>query len=65
MADVLLFEETNTPAQIRKEVTCEKTVTAGGKVKMEIGEHELDEVVPEGKSWQVVANIRLVETDAG
>ena len=64
MAADLEFEVTSTPAQVKKEVTCIETLAAGGKVKMEIGEHELDEAVPAGKSWAVVANIRIIETDA-
>ena len=59
----LEYEITNIPAQVKKEVTCEKTLSEGTKVKMEIGEDELDSVVPEGKQWEVIANIRLVETD--
>ena len=65
MAADLEFEVTSTPAQVKKEVTCiVRTLAAGGKVKMEIGKHELDEAVPAGKSWAVVANIRIIETDA-
>jgi len=59
----LEFEITDFPAQVKKEVTCEKILIAGNKVKMEIEEDELDSVVPEGKQWVVIANIRLIETD--
>jgi len=61
---VLEFEVTETPAQKKLEVTCIDTLSAGGAVKAEIGEHELSEVVPEGKQWYVVTNVRVIETDA-
>ena len=60
----LAFEVTAIPAQVKKEVTCQTVLAQGAQVKMELGEDELDEVVPRGKSWTVVANIRIVETDA-
>jgi len=59
----LQFEEEIIPSQVRKEVTCETVLSAGDKVKMELGEDELDEVVPANKQWELVANIRLIETD--
>ena len=59
----LEFETTSIPAALKKEVTVTTTLAAGGKVKMELGEDELSEVVPAGKEWDVVANIRLVERD--
>jgi len=57
------FEVTEIPAQMKKEATCKKTLSAGDKVKFEVGEDELSKVVPEGKQWEVVLNVRLVETD--
>ena len=60
----LEYETTETPATVRKEVTCIETLAAGGRVKMEIGENELDSAVPEGKSWDVIANVRIVENNA-
>jgi hypothetical protein len=38
-----------------------ETLTDGGKVKLEIGEHELKKTCPAGKTWLVVANIRIIE----
>ena len=61
---VLTLVETNTAATARKEVTETQTLSAGQKVKMEIQDAELNETVPEGKVWYVVANVRIMETDA-
>jgi len=58
------FVTTNTPASTRLEATSTQTLSAGDKVKAEIGEEELDTTVPEGKSWAIILNIRVVETDA-
>lgn len=60
----LELTETTTDATTRLEVTETQTLAAGGKLKMEIGQNELNELVPRGKTWQIVANIRIVETDA-
>ncbi len=59
----LEFIETIIPLQTKKEVTCEKTLSAGDFLKAEIGGDELDEIVPTGKQWVVVLNVRLIETD--
>jgi len=59
----LEFTETSTPAQVKKEVTCEKTLSAGATLKAEVGEDELDKTVPSGKQWAVILNVRLTETD--
>jgi len=56
--------ETITAATTKREVTETQTLSAGGKVKMEIGANELDATVPRGKAWDVVANIRIMERDA-
>ena len=63
MADLGLIE-TVTPEIVRKEITDTQTLPASGKVKLEVGENELDATVPRGKVWDVVANIRIVERDA-
>ena len=63
MADMILVE-TNTASTVKKEVTETQTLSAGQKVKMEIQDAELNETVPEGKVWYVVANVRIMETDA-
>ena len=63
MAELELVE-TITPATVRREVTDIQTLSARGKVKMEIGNSELNEKVPAGKVWDVVANVRIVERDA-
>jgi len=63
MAALELVEKT-THAVTRKEVTETQTLVAGGKVKCEVGNNELSETVPQGKVWDVVANIRIVERDA-
>ena len=55
------FEVIEIPAQVKREATRIKTLSAGDNLKFEVGEDELDEVVPEGKQWQVVLNVRLVE----
>lgn len=59
----LEFTETNISAQVRKEVTCEKTLSVGDELEAKIGVDELTEVVPAGKQWAVIVNVRLVETD--
>jgi len=64
MSANLEFEETILQARVKKEVTCTETLSQGDKVKLEIGDHELDEMVPRNKSWYVVGNIRVIETDA-
>ena len=57
------FVVTEIPAQVKKETTSAKTLSAGDRVKFELGDDELNEVVPEGKQWEVVLNVRLIETD--
>ena len=59
----LEFIETTIPLQAKKEVTCEKTLSAGEFLKAEVGGDELNKTVPMGKQWVVVLNIRLIETD--
>lgn len=59
----LEFIETIIPLQTKKEVTCEKTLSAGDSLEAKIGNDELDEMVPTGKQWVVVLNVRLTETD--
>ena len=59
----LEFIETIIPLQAKKEVTCEKTLSAGDSLEVKIGGDELNEVVPEGKQWAVILNVRLIETD--
>ena len=59
----LEFTENTTPAQVKKEVTCEKTLSAGEFLKAEVGEDELNKTVPAGKQWTVIVNVRLTETD--
>ena len=63
MATMELVSESK-PAEVKKEVTETQTLQAGGKVKLKVGENELHEVVPAGKVWDVVANIRILERDA-
>ena len=60
----LEFIETIIPSQVKKEVTCEKTLSAGDSLEVEIGGDKLEKTVPAGKQWVVVLNVRLVETDA-
>ena len=58
------FEIATIPETIKKEVTCIRTLSAGDKLKAEIGsEDELDKIVPAGKVWDVVLNIRVTESD--
>ena len=59
----LEFIETTIPLQAKKEVTCEKTLSAGDPLEVEIGGDKLEETVPVGKQWVVVVNVRLTETD--
>ena len=40
------------------------SINAGDKFKIEVGEDELDEVVPEGKVWLVAFMIDILEEDA-
>jgi hypothetical protein len=57
--------ETSAPAQEKKELLHETTLSVGQKVKLEVGpEDEFDKTVPEGKEWFIVTSIRIVETDA-
>ena len=58
---VIELVETATAATVKKEVTETQTLSAGGKVKMEVGESELSVTVPRGKAWDVIANIRITE----
>ena len=60
----ITFETTNTPASTRLEATNTQTLSAGAKVKAKIGAQELDSIVPEGKQWDVVLSVRVVETEA-
>jgi len=57
------FETTNTPASTRLEATNIQTLTAGAVIKAEIGQQELDSIVPAGKQWDVILSVRVVETD--
>ena len=64
MSANLEFEETILQARVKKEVTCTDTLSSNDKVKLEIGGSKLNEKVPANKSWYVVGNIRVIETDA-
>jgi len=39
-------------------------LTAGDKLKMEAGEDEMSETVPEGKKWTVIVSLKVEEEDA-
>lgn len=52
------------PAQVIKTLTHGSSLAAGGKLKLEVGENELDETVPTGKRWDVWVEIQVVESNA-
>lgn len=53
MADELELVTTVIPGITRKMLDTRVALTGGDKVKMELGEAELDTVVPEGETWRV------------
>jgi len=56
---------TTITAQSIKELVYTTTLSATQQLKAEVGpEEELDETVPEGKSWAVSIAIKIIETDA-
>jgi outer membrane murein-binding lipoprotein Lpp len=65
MAGTLELVEDVRPRLVKKEVTCERDLAVGERVKLEVGEDTLNKPVPEGKAWHVVANIRIIETAVG
>lgn len=54
----------NTPAKVTHSLRRTKTIAAGQQLKSEVGEDELDAVVPAGKQWAVLLRIQVIETDA-
>jgi hypothetical protein len=63
MADLVWTTEVNTPAQIKKELLHEITLSAGEKLEAKTGDDDFDESVPVGKEWAVIISIRVTETD--
>ena len=56
--------QVSNPAVIKKEAIDNSILTAGEKYKLEIGQDkELNETVPEGKTWSVRTHIGITETD--
>jgi len=49
--------------RVIKTLTHEANLSAGGKLKAEFGDDELDATVPAGKAWAVRAAYYIVETD--
>lgn len=62
MATLNWTTESNSPAQVIKELLHEKTITVGEEIEHKVGDDEFNEVVPAGKSWAVVTSIRVIET---
>jgi len=60
----LELESEQVGAYTRRTLTHHETYTAGSLVKLELGEDELNEEVPAGKSWTVQATLLVTETDA-
>lgn len=54
--------ETSTPAQVKKELLHETTLSVGEELEAKIGDDEFTEVVPAGKEWAVIVSIRVVES---
>jgi len=67
MATLDWTTEANSPAQVKKELLHEDILSAGERVRYQIGPVEsYDEfyvAVPAGKQWTVVSSIRIIETD--
>ncbi len=59
----LEFTENTVPLQVKKEVTCKKTLSAGDSLEAEVGGDKLEETVPNGKQWVVILSVRVVETN--
>ena len=54
MAAELELVTRETPATTVKTLNAQQVLSAGGKLKMELGDgQELDVVVPEGETWSV------------
>jgi hypothetical protein len=58
------LRRTETAARVTHRLERTKTIAAGQQLKSEVGEEELDAVVPAGKQWTVVLRIQVIETDA-
>ena len=50
-------------AQTRKQLSVTRLLSATGKLKLELGEEELDTACPAGKTWSVAVVINIVEED--
>ena len=53
------FETTEISASTGKETTSGKTLSAGDKLKGEVGVDEFSLVVPSGEEWDVVLSVRI------
>ncbi len=62
MADLLL-EEVNLSARSRKSLSVHRDILAGTLVKLEVGNDDIDIVVPAGKSWDIQVSVVIDETD--
>lgn len=62
MADLDWTTETSTPAQVKKELLHEKTISEGQGIEYKCVD-DFNEPVPTGKQWTVVTSIRIIETD--
>ena len=49
----------NHAANTSKQLHTKQELSAGDKVKMELGNEELDTVVPEGETWSVSVQILI------
>ena len=65
----LELNEVNIPCRKDMDGTVRWTMSAGGRIRIqtkEVGEDIddiLDETVPDGKNWQVILSIKILETD--
>ena len=60
----LTLNTANFAAHVSKTLTYHEDLPAGADLEMKVGDDELDEAVPAGKTWDVQLSLVITETDA-